>query len=141
MAPFLLRKLSVSTKSKSSDCQLCHAIRELTIALLASVADDRRLADLVHSCTTRGSKRPLAVDLLVAGETMICNLKESQAGFVLAVRVIPFSVGSQYSSSLICCPRKACHKFRSCAKLGEQRLLPKTRLVAQVGYFLAQRVP
>eukprot|EP00903_Cladosiphon_okamuranus_P011700 g11004.t2 len=27
----------------------------------------RRLADLVHSCTTRGGKRPLAVDILVGG--------------------------------------------------------------------------
>ncbi|CAN0136392.1 unnamed protein product, partial [Ectocarpus sp. 8 AP-2014] len=27
----------------------------------------RRLADLIHSCTTRGGKRPLAVDILVGG--------------------------------------------------------------------------
>lgn len=28
----------------------------------------RRIADLVHSCTARGGKRPLAVDILVGGE-------------------------------------------------------------------------
>lgn len=30
----------------------------------------RRLADLIHSCTMRGGKRPLAVDILVGGACM-----------------------------------------------------------------------
>ncbi|CBN79070.1 hypothetical protein Esi_0176_0005 [Ectocarpus siliculosus] len=39
----------------------------------------RRLADLIHSCTTRGGKRPLAVDILV-GASIECRQQGRSSG-------------------------------------------------------------